>query len=73
MVHQQTQVIQFSCLQKYLTFHGPAPKTETYLSDPTGWQSKNTTVYKAMGDYMKGGYYFHNGTMNFVAVWPQVP
>ena len=57
---------------KYLTFHGPAPKAETFLSDPAGWQSKNTTVYKAMGDYMKGSYYFHNGTMNFVAVWPQV-
>ncbi len=57
---------------KYLTFHRPAPKAETFLSDSAGWQSKNTTTYKALGDYIKGGYYFHNETMNFVAVWPQV-
>lgn len=57
---------------KYVTFNGPVPSAEKFLSDPAGWKSKNTTKYKAMGDYIKGGYYFHNGTMNFVAVWPQV-
>jgi hypothetical protein len=60
-------------LARYMTFTGVVANAEQLLSDAAGWEMNNRTPYKAMGDYMKGSFYAHNGNMNFVAVWPQVP
>jgi hypothetical protein len=60
-------------LARYITFSGIVADTEKILSDPAGWELNNRTSYKAIGDYMKGSFYAHNGAMNFLAVWPQVP
>lgn len=60
-------------LARYITFTGVANDTEQLLSDPGGWEMNNREDYKAMGDYMRGSFYAHDGKMNFVAVWPQVP
>lgn len=60
-------------LARRLIFVGLVPDTEKTLSDPAGWEMNNRKTYKALGDYMKGGFYAYKGTMNFVAVWPQVP
>jgi hypothetical protein len=56
---------------RYIVFNGIVPETETLLSDAAGWETKNRAIYDATGDYMKGAFYLHNGTLNFVAVWPQ--
>ena len=60
-------------LARYVLFSGIVPTEERFLSEPEGWSLKNRIAYDAMGDYMKGSFYAHNDTLNFVAVWPQVP
>jgi hypothetical protein len=58
---------------RYIVFSGIVPSQESILSDAGGWETKNRTVYDALGDYMKGAFYSHAGMLNFVPVWPQVP
>lgn len=60
-------------LARYIVFSGIVPSKEGVLSDAGGWSIKNRTAYEALGDYMKGAFYSHNDTLNFVPVWPQVP
>ena len=60
-------------LARYVVFSGIVPSQEGLLSDAAGWSLKNREPYDAIGDYMKGSVYAHNDTVNFVAVWPQVP
>jgi hypothetical protein len=60
-------------LARYVVFQGIIPDTEKVLSDAAGWEMNNRTRYKAIGDYMKGSFYAVNDTLNFVAIWPQVP
>lgn len=58
---------------RYMLFsNGVFPGPETLLSDSAGWKATNNNALADVGDYMKGGFYFHNGALNFVAVWPQV-
>lgn len=60
-------------IARYLLFtNGIFPGQETLLSDAAGWKAKNQDPLADLGDYMKGGFYYHNGTLNFVAAWPQV-
>ena len=60
-------------IARYVIFtNGIFPGQETLLSDPAGWKAKNQNPLADLGDYMKGGFYYHNGTLNFVAGWPQV-
>lgn len=63
-------------LARYMLFtNGITPSEEKLLSDPSGWQVKNTSDAAKLawfGDYMKGGFYFFDGALNFVAIWPQV-
>jgi hypothetical protein len=60
-------------LARYMLFtNGIFPGKEELLSTSGGWQVKNADPIAWLGDYMKGGFYFHDGKLNFVAVWPQV-